>query len=121
MSINDLLKTFDVHAEKLRSLFDTRRVKSDRLNRGNGYDYLTVLTRVATSEQQQKMYTHMTEAFNIQNLYYENLLWTILLPEWLIAVCAKKYCKSNEEIIEQVKNDEQNSFDANNSFGSFDI
>lgn len=119
MAIDDLLKTFNHHEVYIRTLFETRRIKSDRFNCGNGYDYLLVLSRLATSEQQKKMYTHMTEAFGIENLFYENLLWTILLPEWLIGVCALKVRKTKQEIIEKLKIDEQNSFDANNSFGSF--
>lgn len=119
MAIDDLLKTFIDHEVYIRSLFDTRRIISDRLNCGHGYDYLLVLSRLATSEQQKKMYTHITEAFGIQNLFYENLLWTILLPEWLIGVCAMKYRNTKQEIIDKIKIDEQNSFDANNSFGSF--
>lgn len=119
MAIDDLLKTFNDHEVHIRSLFHTRRGKSDRLNRGIDYDFLLVLSRLATSEQQKKMYTHMTEALGIQNLFYENLLWSIMLPEWLIGVCGKKHSKTKEEIIEIIENDEQHSFDANNSFGSF--
>lgn len=75
---------------------------------------------MATSEQQQKMYCHISDAFAgknyIENLKYENLFWTILLPEWLIAVCAQKYFKSKEQIITQIKNDDQDSINANDSF-----
>lgn len=58
----------------------------------------------------------MTDEFGVKNLQYENLFWTILLPEWLIGTCAKKFSKTKEEIITQIKNDEQNSFDANDSY-----
>lgn len=115
-SIDYLLKTFDDNEADLRILFDERRRRLDRFNHGNGYDFLTVLSRIATSEQQQQMYCRMTDAFGIKNLQYENLIWTILLPEWLIAICGKKFSKSKDEIITQIKNDEQNSFDANDSF-----
>lgn len=111
-----ILDTFDEHEADLRTLFDERRTQLDRFNYGNGYDFLTVLSRIATSEQQQKMYCRMADAFSVKHLQYENLFWTILLPEWLIAICAKKFLKSKEEIITQIKNDEQNSFDANDSF-----
>lgn len=58
----------------------------------------------------------MTDAFDVKHFRFENLFWTILLPEWIIAICAKKYLKSKKEIITQIKNDEQDSFDANDSF-----
>lgn len=119
MAVNDLLSTFEDHKAELRRLFDERRGKLDRFNYGNGYSFLTVLSRIATSEQQQKMYCHMTDEFAgkhyIEKLNYENLFWTILLPEWLIAICAQKFCKSKDQIISQIKTDEEHSFNANNS------
>lgn len=120
IAIDDLLSTFKDNKAELRRLFDERRGKLDRFNYGNGYDFLTVLSRIATSEQQQKMYCRITDEFAGKNymdkLNYENLFWTILLPEWLIAICAQKNSKSKEQIISQIKSDEEHSFNANNSF-----
>lgn len=120
LTLDELLETFDDNKAYLRGLFDERRRKLDRFNYGNGYDFLTVLSRIATSEQQQKMYCHMTDVFAeknyIHSLKHENLFWTILLPEWLIAICAQKFAKSKEQIIAQIRNDEQDSFEANDSF-----
>lgn len=49
----------------------------------------------------------------------ENLFWTILLPEWALAICAKKFGKSNkEDVIKQLKKDEEDSLNADNSFMS---
>lgn len=54
--------------------------------------------------------------FQINSFQHENLFWTILLPEWIIAICAKKFNKSKEELLESIQNDEQDSFNANDSF-----
>lgn len=59
IAINDLLKTFDDTKPALRAIFDERRKILDRFNCGNGYDYLTVLYRIATPTQQQQMYWYI--------------------------------------------------------------
>lgn len=118
--IDDLLSTFEDNEAELRRVFDGRRGQLDRFNYGNGYDFLRVLSRIATSEQQQKMYCKITVEIAgekyFDKLNYENLFWTILLPEWLIAILAQKFSKSKEQIISQINTDEENSFNANNSF-----
>lgn len=120
MTIDDLLKTFKDNEENLRLIFDERRRKLDRFNYGNGYDFLTVLSRIATSEQQKQMWSYISDAFAgknyIDNLKYENLFWTILLPEWLIAICAQKFSQTKEQILLQIDKDEKDSFNANDSF-----
>lgn len=120
MDIDDLLKTFESNERNLRILFDERRYKLDRFNYGQDYDFLTVLSRIATPEQQKKMWGHISDEFAgknyIENLKYENLFWKILLPEWLIGICAQKFSLSREQIIHQITKDEQDSFDANYQF-----
>lgn len=115
MDVNDLLKTFEEHEAALRS-FDERRTKLDRFNYGMGYDFLTVLSRIATPEQQKNMFSYMCEAFAGKEYYkhsiYENLFWAILLPEWLIAICMKKISYSKKGIIEQLKKDDEDSLDS---------
>lgn len=120
MPIFDLLETFKENEENLRAIFDERCGKLDRFNYGNGYDFLTVLDRIATSEQQKEMWRHISDTFvgknYIEYLKYENLFWTILIPEWLIAMCTKKFSQSKEQILAQIKKDEDDSFNANDSF-----
>lgn len=85
---------------------------------------LTVLSRIATPEQQKQMYSFMCEALAGRKYYelpiYENLFWSIILPEWLIAICMKQYSRSKNQIIDQIKKDEEDSFDAN-QINSFDL
>lgn len=118
MDSNNLLATFKDHEKHLRSIFDARRGQLDRFNYGMGYDFLTVLYRTATPEQQKKMFSHMCEAIigKYDNSMYQNLLWSILLPEWLIAICIQKFSLSKEEVLSQIKKDEEDSFIANDSF-----
>lgn len=115
-AINDLLQTFDDNKVALRAIFDERRKILDRFNCGYGYDYSTVLYRIATPTQQQQMYCCICEAFAEKNynLIYENLFWKILLPEWLIAICAKQFSCSKEQIIAQIKEDDEHSFNEQN-------
>lgn len=68
--IDELIATFKDHEEKLRVIFSERRQKSDHLNRGNGFDYLTVLWRTVEIEQQQHMYKYVRDDFT--NNYFEN-------------------------------------------------
>lgn len=116
MDVKDLLKSFEENEATLRAIFNNRRTQLDRFNYGMGYDFLTVLSRIATPEQHKVMFSYMCEAFAGKEYYkhpiYENLFWSILLPEWLIAICMKKFSYSKKEIIEQLKKDEQNSLDS---------
>lgn len=120
MESQDLLATFEENEKSLRSIFNARRKQLDRFNNGMGYDFLTVLSRISTSEQQKEMYSHMCEAIVGKSYYenpvYENLLWSILLPEWLIAICIKKFLLSKVEILSQITKDEEDSLIANDSF-----
>lgn len=61
--IDDIMNTFTDNKPLLQSIFEQRRFKLDRFNVGNGYDYLTVLWRVVTSEQQKTMYSTILSAF----------------------------------------------------------
>lgn len=121
MDVKDLLKTFDENEATLRFIFNERRTKLDRFNYGMGYDFLTISSRLATPEQQKEMFSHACEALAGKNYYqnpiYENLFWTIIIPEWLIGICMKQYSRSKEQIIAQIKKDEETEcFNANQSF-----
>lgn len=139
-----LVSSYGEHETVLRTIFDQRRHQLDRFNYGNDYDYLTVLSRTLTSEQQQVMFLEICANFMgnavkymqnpiVSSIYevlgkfwklfcivyvfqHENLFWTILLPEWAIAVCSKKYGKSKGEVLNQIKKDEEDSFLADDSF-----
>lgn len=120
MDVKDLLATFEENETVLRSIFNERRKKLDRFNYGMGYDFLTVLSRIATTEQHKEMYSYMCEAIAGKNYFenpiYENLFWSILLPEWFIAICMKKFSHTKEEVIAQIKKDDEDSLKANDSF-----
>lgn len=120
MAIDDLLKTFNDYEATLRAIFDERKHILDRFNYGYGYDWLAVLSRIATSTQQQQMYCCISGTFAdknyIENRTFENLFWTILLPEWLIEVCAKQFSCSKQQILAQIKEDDEDSFNAEYSF-----
>lgn len=51
-----LITSYDEHETVLRTIFEQRRQQLDRFNYGNGYDFLTVLSRILTSEQQQLLF-----------------------------------------------------------------
>lgn len=120
IAINDLLKTFDDYKAELRAIFDERKTILDRFNRGNRYDYLTILSRIVTSTQQQQMYCRICEEFAeknyIESLRYENLFWTILLPEWLIEICSNQFSLSKTQVVAQIKMDDEDSINGQNSF-----
>lgn len=61
--ISDLLLTFDDNKMSLQSIFDQRKNQLYRHNYGNGYDFLTVLSRTLTSDQQKEMYWRLCAAF----------------------------------------------------------
>lgn len=56
MSIDTILCTWEENSSMLKALYESRANTLDILNRGNGMDYLTILHRILTSEQQQQMY-----------------------------------------------------------------
>lgn len=62
-TVADLLATFENNKTHLQNLFDHHRGNLDRFNFGNGYDFLTVLSRLVTSEQQKDLYMHLCNAF----------------------------------------------------------
>lgn len=49
-------------------------------------------------------------------LQFENLFWSILLPEWVIGICQKEFSHTKEEIIRKIMQDEEDSMNANDSF-----
>lgn len=120
MAIDDLLKTYDDHKTMLQLIFNEKRTILNSQIYNAEYDFLLVVSRLATSEQHQNMYTHMTDKLAGENYFeyrhLENLFWNILLPEWLIAICARALSKTKKQILEQIEIDEQQSFEANNSF-----
>lgn len=75
MPINAILATFDEGIALLQSLYTAHANKTmDHLiHRGNGLDYLTILYRTVTQQQQQQMYLRiLTEFANNQKKYFEN-------------------------------------------------
>lgn len=63
MPINSILYTYDENIQLLKSIYESKANVPDRFNKGNGLDYLTILFRVVTSEQQQQMYTKILQQF----------------------------------------------------------
>lgn len=63
MPVHEIIETFNENEESLGKIFGERRHIMDHFNRGNGLDYLTILFRTVTSEQQQKMYTRIRDTF----------------------------------------------------------
>lgn len=61
--ISQILCTFDQNKKMLEDIFNLRRHNLDKFNIGNGMDYLTILWRTVTSEQQKAMYWRMIDAF----------------------------------------------------------
>lgn len=73
VAIDELLATFYQHKTTLQTIFDQRRSKQDRFNYGNGLDFLTILSRLVTPEQQAPMYKCICRAFvTNQRKYLEN-------------------------------------------------
>lgn len=68
--IGELLSTFREHEKWLRAIFMERRNKMDHLNKGNGYDFITVLYRVLEGNDQKRMYECIRDCF-AEN-YYDN-------------------------------------------------
>lgn len=63
MDINEILDTFDYHANKLRTYFqkfkDANKFQYPKVN----YDFCVVLEKLLTSKQQSAMCTKMKETF----------------------------------------------------------
>lgn len=53
------------------------------------------------------------------NFQFENLFWTILIPEWAIAICSKKFLAQKSEIIANILDEDQKELKKGDSF--FDI
>lgn len=73
--INEIIATFDEGIPLLESLYTAHaNITMDRLiHRGNGLDYLTILYRTVTQQQQQRMYLQILTKFTInQKKYFEN-------------------------------------------------
>lgn len=71
MSMNSILSTFEENVPSLKSIYDTRATKLNRFNEGN--NFLTILHRTVTSEQQQHMYTRIRHEFaEDERKYMEN-------------------------------------------------
>lgn len=61
--IAELLATYTEHKTVLQAAFKQRRHDIDRFISGNGYDFLTVLSRTLTSAQQHAMYSKICGNF----------------------------------------------------------
>lgn len=64
MPIDEILSTFDEHFQLLKNIFETRAKVLDRFNQGNGLNYLTILFRTLTQDQQQQMYLRIVRKFS---------------------------------------------------------
>lgn len=146
--ISEIIITFNESKAFLREIFNQRRSILDRFNYGGiGYDFLTVLWRIVTPEQQKAMYSTLMKEFiedereyigslivsinmslylfqvffylkhhNSFLFQYENLFWTILLPEWAIAVCVRKFRRCKEKILQQIQKDDMDEVHGDSSF-----
>lgn len=84
VAIDELLATFYQHKTTLQTIFDQRRSKQDRFNYGNGLDFLTILSRLVTPEQQAPMYKCICRAFvTNQRKYLENPTVSIWSRGWV--------------------------------------
>lgn len=123
--IVELLNTFEENKVTLRAIFTERRNILDCFNRGNGYDFVTVLDQLVSPEQQQQMCSHLSDEIAgkkyFENAIHEKLFWKIILPEWLIAICVKEFARTEEEILEQIKEDNDDSFNAKLANSSFNL
>lgn len=91
-SIQQILDSFDENRCLLERLFNERKHKLNRFNNGNGYDYLTVLWRVVSTEQQTSMNKRIFEYFiEDKEEYIQNPKVSMLLN------CAR-FRKLNEHI-----------------------
>lgn len=63
LSTDQILSTFDEHFQLLKNVFKSRAKVLDRFNVGNGLDYLTILHRTLTQEQQHQMYIRIIRTF----------------------------------------------------------
>lgn len=73
MAIDLILTTFDESIPVLEPIYKSRANIPNRFNNGNGLDYLTILYRTVTSEQQQQMYLKIVQHFAVdEKKYIEN-------------------------------------------------
>lgn len=73
MAINTILGTFDENFVLIKSIFESRANVPNRFNEGNGLDYLTILYRAVTMEQQQQMYLRIVQQFaKDEQKYFDN-------------------------------------------------
>lgn len=73
IAINVILNTFEENIPLLKSIYKSRANIPNRFNNGNGLDYLTILHRTVTSEQQQQMYLKIIQYFaEDERKYIEN-------------------------------------------------
>lgn len=86
MEKNEILSTFDYHANKLRTYFqkfkDAHKFQYPKVN----YDYCVVLEKLLTSEQQTAMFTKMKETFVPTADYGVTSVRIILLKLKLIVI-----------------------------------
>ena len=145
-AMSSILSTFEENVSKLKSIYEIKAKIPNRFINGNGMDYLTILCRIVTMEQQHQMYQKLIQEFTedgekysnnrtvslqkiIANFSYfnsklshderllfqhENLFWTILLPEWVVSICMKKFDLDKSEVLAKIKHDDENSL--NDSF-----
>lgn len=64
--------------------------------------------------QIEKLKTNENEMYN--SFQFENLFWTILIPEWVIAICCKKNDASKDVIIRQILEEDEIEFSSKYSF-----
>lgn len=79
--IDAIMATFEEGTPSIEALYSTHAKTLDRLiNRGNGLDYLTILYRTLTSNQQQQMYLRILKKFaKDEKKYIENPIVSYLL------------------------------------------
>lgn len=70
MPTDEILSTFDEHFQLLTNIFESRSKLLDRFNVGNGLDYLTILHRTLTQNQQQQMYVQIMRTFSTSEREY---------------------------------------------------
>lgn len=73
MAINSILSTFDENIPLLKSIYKIRANIPNRFNKDNELDYLTILYRTVTPEQQHQMYMKIVQQFTgDERKYIEN-------------------------------------------------
>lgn len=73
MSIHTILSTFDENIPSLQSIYDSKANIPNRFNKGTELDYLTILYRTVTMQQQHEMYQKLIKQFTEdEKKYSEN-------------------------------------------------